>query len=94
MKVVVSSAQLQVRGMNVAKCCMEFLALVVPWKMQNRLVNVLAGQRAFSKGGDELFTGEHVRFEDSQLTLALPFKRKWPLTKCPIKSLSTSGGYY
>ena len=56
--------------------------------------DALAGERAILVGGDDFFTGERVRFEDAQLTLALPFKRKWPLTKCPIKSLSTSGGYY
>ena len=56
--------------------------------------DVVARERATLVGGDNFFTGERVRFEDSQLTLALPFQSKWPLTKCTIKSLSTSGGYY
>ena len=37
--------------------------------------DVLAGERAILVGGDDFFTGERVRFEDAQLTLALPFKR-------------------
>ena len=37
--------------------------------------HVLAGERAILVGGDDFFTGERVRFEDAQLTLALPFKR-------------------